>query len=505
MPWASTSSSSNPQSKAPSTYSSSRPITPPEFSEEIRWRFRAQSVDQPSVRMPADPIESNHAPQPSLHLPAGSNYPPESTQLTLQQCPSLNCTSESASPSESTQQVDQDQPDIETDSSPSPLPTSSTDLINDLNSFLYDGIITAVASLSLSTNPAKSIQIISQTLPSPPREDTIIVSPIFAYTPVVQAIQSRLQPGHSPYINIVHAVPSKFSLAALPASPPSTPNFLFHGDDYFTLTVFNSAVAAPTYQHIEPPSDDPNFIPVPYIPSPIVPPFSVNVAVVERYLPPPSLQEYQNLFNPSGPSVLLDRLREISPKAGNLILIYPTKHGAQTFKREYLSPVIDPLLRQLAVVSRLPSDVGMALAHMPAVDHMYDFETMQENISNLCDTLSNNEQVAPWSGTSSGTNFSLVYSEKGSLEIDRKLWTDWYIQQESPRAREILSGCWNSGYYCSSGPSTGRHRSPGERELTPPTLLREIWEALRRRATLREQEEPPLEVGVFVIQRSQEE
>src|SRR5215471_10996319 len=92
--------------------------------------------------------------------------------------------------------------------------------------------------------------MVSQTLPCPPPDASRSSSPAAAFGAVVQAIQCPLQPGRSPYINIIHAVPSRFSLSNLPTSPPSTPNLLFPTDDYFNLTVFSSATPVPAYpQH----------------------------------------------------------------------------------------------------------------------------------------------------------------------------------------------------------------------------------------------------------------
>jgi len=171
----------------------------------------------------------------------------------------------------------------------------------------------------------------------------------------------------------------------------------------------------------------------------------VHVDVVERYLPPPSPREYRDFFSPQGPSVLVDRLLELSPNGGSLLLIYPTKKGAQTFKGHYLGPILDPLLRQLVVVNELSADVGMSLGQMTAISHMDDFETMQSNVQRLCREVSMRESSqsrsrapAP-SHTNSGTWFNLIHACKGEVIIDRKLWAEWYIQQETPRGREVLN------------------------------------------------------------------
>lgn len=184
-----------------------------------------------------------------------------------------------------------------------------------------------------------------------------------------------------------------------------------------------------------------------------------------------------------------------------MILIYPTKRGAQTFKRHYLAPILDPLLRQLVVVNGLSADIGMALGHMASVNQMDDYDTMQGRISQLCKDLTDRESTSP---VPPSTKFDLIYSAKGDIDLDRKLWIEWYIQQETPRAKDILNEYWRNGYRLSAGnmASTG-NRSPGAHEVTPQMLLREILEGLRKRSETEPSDlEQGLELGVFIIQRS---
>lgn len=361
-----------------------------------------------------------------------------------------------------------------------------------------------VSSLLVSKTRGEAVKVVSQTLPSPALDTSASSSTssgyVTAFSSVIQGIQGRLQPGQSPYINITHAVPLKFSLLSLPASPPSTPNLLSSGDDYFNLTVFSSATPVVSYHDFR------GAIPsaIPSFPAPIVPPYSVHIAVVERYLPPPSPQEYLDLFSHQGPSVLVDRLVELSPNNGSLILIYPTKQGALSFKTNYLGPVLDPLLRQLVVVNELSADMGMALGRMASVSQMEDYDTMKNNITRLCQKLSERSgaQESPESG--SGNRFTLIHADKGEVHLDRKIWAEWYIQQETQRARDVLNEYWRNGNRLPSIDSSNSSAyAPVNREVTSAMLLREILEGIRKRPPS-EGIEPQegVELGIFVIRRS---
>lgn len=266
------------------------------------------------------------------------------------------------------------------------------------------------------------------------------------------------------------------------------------------MTVFSNATPVVSYHDFRGtiPSATSSF------PAPIVPPYSVHIAVVERYLPPPSPQEYLDLFSHRGPSVLVDRLVELSPNGGSLVFIYPTKQGALSFKTNYLGPVLDPLLRQLVVVNELSADMGMALGRMASVSQMEDYGTMKDNLTQLCQKLSQRPGDPEPSENGSGTRYTLIHADKGEVHLDRKLWAEWYIQQETQRARDVLNEYWRNGNRLPSiDTSQSSNYAPINREVTSAMLLREILEGIRKRPPS-EGIEPRegIELGVFVIRRS---
>lgn len=343
--------------------------------------------------------------------------------------------------------------------------------------------------MGISNPRGEAVKIVSQTLPYPrtssqsislPRNDSIFCS-------IVQAVHNHLQPGQSPYINVTHAVPEQFSLSNLPHSPPSTPRTPTAADEYFNSAVFSSAAVVGAYHDFRGPLQRQ----LSHSPMPIVPPHSVHLSVLERYLPPPSAQEYRDFFCPTRPSFLVDRLSELSPDGGSLLFVYPTKKGASTFKSQYLGPILDPLLRQLVVVHGLSADVGRFLGKLSTVSQMDDFATMKANIGYLCESLS-----------SPSSRFQVADAGRSSATLDRNLWVEWFIHQEKARMKEVLSLYWQNG----RRPPVNKGGSGGlmaDKEVTSAMLLTDIFEGIRKRP-YGDDNEPRegVELGVFVIRRT---
>ncbi|KMP07689.1 hypothetical protein CIHG_00559 [Coccidioides immitis H538.4] len=480
--------------KPDNPYRSPLPLTPPETEDNVLWNPNAHQLIQPS---------SHHSSPPSDEHDSG-HY--------LEDLRAMESSESESNPEKNGQGASLPLQNARNMTTSMPVSNGNQYPEDNSDEWLQDAILpagqympfkpgNALSSLPIPKSPGESVQLVSQTLPCPPSESSATASPRSAFTPIVKAIQSRLQPGNSPYINIVHAVPPMFNLSSLPTSPPSTPHLLFSGDDYFSNTVFSSAAVVPGY-----PTDQINSQPSGghhHLSSPVVPPFSVHIAVIERYLPPSSIQEYQSLLLNKGPSVLLDRLLELSTNRGSLMFIYPTRRGAETFRDKYLSPILDPLLRQMAVVNGLSADVGNALGRIASIEYMDDFAGMKARLLALCDSLSSRNQSS--SGLASRrTNFTLAYAGQTTVQVDRKLWTEWYIQQEAPRAKDILNRFWRKGHRMPDRAlMNAAQRHPTSQEITGASLLREILDGIRHRA-YPDGCEPDcgLELGVFVIRRS---
>ncbi|CDM28405.1 unnamed protein product [Penicillium roqueforti FM164] len=373
----------------------------------------------------------------------------------------------------------------------SPGPHDDMDCQQDIGSWLDHGINLTASSLALCKTGGEAVKIVSQTLPYPRTSDQAASVPKTdsVFTSMVQAVHNHLQPGQSPYINVTHAVPEQFSLSNLPHSPPSTPRSPTAAEEYFNATVFSSAAVVGAYHDYSGPLQRQ----MSHAPMPIVPPRSVHISVLERYLPPTSAQGYRDLFCRTRPSFLVDRLSELSPNGGSLLFVYPTKKGASTFKSQYLGPILDPLLRQLVVVNELSADVSRYLGKLSSVSQMDDFATMKANIVALCESLSDND---------SSSRFHVTDAGRGDTHLDRNLWAEWFIHQEKPRMKELLNLYWQNGRRASKRTSSGCSMM-GNKEVTPSGLLSEICDGIRKRR-YNEDNEPRdgIELGVFVIRRT---
>ncbi|OJJ44319.1 hypothetical protein ASPZODRAFT_18523 [Penicilliopsis zonata CBS 506.65] len=458
------SSSSSSSSTTTTTTTTNLPPTPPDDDEGIGW----------NPRSPVSLFDAYMNPQshPSPHMHEGPSMDGHSAGSDSLCSPSDRISNGASSSSDGSLGLGNDEMDCE----------------QSLEAWLENGIEATVTSLPAALSSAEPVRIISQMLPYPratadqtlklPTQDSVFCS-------VIHAIHNRLQPGQSPYINVTHAVPEQFSLSNLPSSPTSTPRAsTLPRDDYFSPTVFASAAAVPAYHDFRGPIRSPATFS--RAPNPIVPPQSVHVSILERYLPPSSVQEYRDLFAPDRPSFLVDRLFELSPHGGSLLFLYPTKKGAATFKTQYLGPILDPLLRQLVVVNGLSADVGRYLGKFSSVSQMDDFDTMRAHLERLCLAMSGPTSC-----------YTVVDAGKGSAYLDRGLWTEWFIHQEKARMKEVLNVHWHSG-----------RRGPGlkglpvaDKDVTSAMLLSEIFEGIQRRPYETEPRDG-VELGIFVIRRS---
>lgn len=332
----------------------------------------------------------------------------------------------------------------------------------------------------------------AQTLPEPiafpepkPNEPTIFQTT--AFPPLMNALQAKASTNSIEYIHITQAVPTGFNLNSLPSSPASTPGPSNAQGDYFTSKIINSAVAfANRHDNYTKGNEH-----APSVSSPMlaVPPSSTDFGLLERYIPPSSSQEFTDLFSVGGPSALTDRLAELSPFGGTLLFIYPTKTGAEKFKKEYLSPILDPVLRSVATRNGLSLDICRDLGTMTSVEHLVPFEGLKRKVAALLARYGRNAVAL------NKPLYSLLYASKALVPVHQKMWKQWYNKQESPKIRHITT------QYL-----TRARQATGNAALSQVLLMREILDGLEQRDY--ETGEGPeegagLEVGVFVIKRTQ--
>ncbi|CAK3758994.1 Hypothetical predicted protein [Lecanosticta acicola] len=349
------------------------------------------------------------------------------------------------------------------------------------SSWIDKALAVLLRNLSTAALPANPLRVLSHALPSP--------SPYGHIFPhIIEAMHGATPSEPTVWINVFHAIQGRFNLADLPTSPPATPGPPIRGEDYFTQKVFDSAVPISDYQE--------DLSGLPRSPRPVVPPSSINVSIVERYIPPTSPHEFIDMFNPSGPSLLVDRLVELSPNNGSLVFIYPTRTGAQTFMRDYLGPILDPALRSIVVVNGLSSNLSMILGKMIAVDQMLEFEQMKRSVQTLCAKLTQRSSSMQRFHGSRAT-FSLAHASSEEVHLDRETWAkEWWSKQEKPRVREAVTRYTQEAQKRSSNENMDRAPSPTE-------LIQQLLNFVAKREYPPGQEPTSgIELSVFVIQRS---
>ena len=129
---------------------------------------------------------------------------------------------------------------------------------------------------------------------------------------------------------------------------------------------------------------------------------------------------------------------------------------------------------------------GMGAANLKACE--------AENIVALCESMSDND---------SSSRFQVADAGRGVTHLDRSLWAEWFIHQEKPRMKEVLSLYWQNGRRSSKSASSGCSGMMGNKEVTSSGLLSEICDGIRKRR-YGEDNEPRdgIELGVFVIRRT---
>ena len=270
-------------------------------------------------------------------------------------------------------------------------------------------------------------------------------------------------------------------MGLLPSSPMGTPNPTTGEIDYFSISVFPKAAVAVDY-------DTALRSPVPSSCRTVAPPDTIGVALLERYIPPTTAPEYLNLFSTDGPSALVDRLEELSPGGGSLLFVYPTLAGATTFASRYLGPLLDPLLRTLVGIHGLTTDLSQDIGKMVAVDSMFPFEKMVRKITFMLPRLRNTSSSSP----TTQRKYTLVQSSKQIVQVDRDTWTEWWLQQEAPRIKEVVRRYYKRG-----------SRLPQRKDITEGGLAREVLDGVKvREYGPYDGARSGIEVGVFVIKRT---
>lgn len=272
------------------------------------------------------------------------------------------------------------------------------------------------------------------------------------------------------YIHVSHAISPHIPLNRLPSTPSMGSGGFgvsFDGPSvggaggYFSPSVFNSIVVAPGSSTSTPGA---GILSVSTSsPNPILPPSSLHLTLLERYIPPTSRQEDEDMFSPTS-SIFLDRMFELSPNGGSLLFIYPTKTGAKDFDKQYLGPILDPLLRKLMVLYMLREDLLWGIRNMAAIDGMKEFDGLKWELQKICRRLSSKSNGGSnrFSGRPN-TIFKLVHASKENIPLNDNSWREWWTQQEQLRIREAVKKHFSNLQPpgVPTSPTSPKARSPG--------------------------------------------
>ena len=336
--------------------------------------------------------------------------------------------------------------------------------------------------MNLARTPGNSIKVVSQAVPVPWTDESGNKSPT-----VFPTLIAALHQGSQHYVHIHHVLP----LAGLTTSPPTTPSTISSSssqEGYFDSgRIINSATyLADRYQPL---AQGEARVSEPSTPSLAIPPSSAELSLYERFIPPSTSQEFLDLFEPNGSSPLVDRLTELT-RSGTFVFLYPTKAGGTSFASEYLNPVLDPVLRSIMLSQGLSSDLGHRVSRMQAIPHLLPLTALRRRVSVLLSKL--NES----SSRNDGEHPKYVMADafKAVVQISRKVWEFWWVQQETPRIRAVMLEYFRRG-----------QSLPKDRHLSAAGLTRELIEAMGKRGYNPGEElgeGKGIEVGVFVIKRS---
>jgi hypothetical protein len=354
--------------------------------------------------------------------------------------------------------------------------------------------ITIVSARQTSLGPEKlqKLRVLTHALPSPTKGHYGME--------LLTKIMAAVTPAQTTWVSHWHAISGRFGSDDIPTSPPTTPAAPGEGADYFTTRVFDSAVAVPDYQHqtnitsSKSPLGSLQYVGArpSTMPRPAVTPGTVDISITERYIPPASVNEFNNLTDPwHGRSLISDRLVELSEKCGLMVFIYPTAEGGRTFNRHYLK-LLDRHLRTLMVSGCMTAEDCHRIGSMQAVQNLLPFDQLKLHMQGFCDNITNltsSSNLYSRFPTLTGrpVKYDLIHAEARTVSLSPDVWTEWWERQEKERVRRELNAAMRR--IVATGAS-----------FHMPTSAGELFGELKRAAAL-EMPEEELEVGVFVVKK----
>lgn len=247
---------------------------------------------------------------------------------------------------------------------------------------------------------------------------------------IIQSINSLASAKCLASLSVLHAISGRFDLCGLSRYISVNSEHLSNGQSE-TREIYNAAVPVLDYQQRLLEADPLRSV---------VPPSSVHLTIVERYIPPASSHEFATIFDRERPSILIDRLMELSPHMGTLVFIYPTRKGAKIFMDEYLGPLLDPTVRSIFTVNDLLPELGKVTSSILSINGLLEHHEMQHEIEFLCSALNARSQSKSDRDDQRG-QFELTYASKREVRPPRTVWaSEWWTKQERPWVASMMAG-----------------------------------------------------------------
>ena len=290
-------------------------------------------------------------------------------------------------------------------------------------------------------------------------------------------------------IRIFHTLIDNLPQENQPTSPPVTPSnlqksFTQNARGYFTLK--------PVYPSISGPRGL------------AVPPGEALVSITERIIPSCGEFEISSFLSSSSDSAFQTRLEELHP-GGMYIFVLPTLSGGHTFHREYLSKLLDPILRSMTIRHNLSSRLAFEISNAKTLDQLRPFEHMKSKLELLI--TARNAHSAPTTPRAhmgdpiQKPKYTILHSQKGTHTLPFLAWYSWWLGQERARILGILNFYVTHDLQTRAGgrpypPST----IPGG--LSKTSLMLELDNRMKLQGLHRGYVETGIELACFVVKRT---
>lgn len=147
----------------------------------------------------------------------------------------------------------------------------------------------------------------------------------------------------------------------------------------------------------------------------------------------------------------------------------------------------------MCIINGFSVDLGAQLARMEAVESMLTHEIMKRRIEQLCRSLNNRSgRLDRFHGQQA--SFQLQHASEEEVYLDRDVWArNWWVKQEKPRVREILTRYFRVA-----------RNLPPDSEVAPTSLIHQVLDGVASRpyGSLPEPTQG-VAVSMFVIRRTQ--